>query len=126
MIPYVHFGCTSEDINNLAQSVMIKKYVNEKISYNIENLVSTVEKMAYDTRNISMLSHTHGQGATPTTVGKELEVFVYRWKKIAKKMGHIKLTGKFGGAVGNYAAHIVAFPDVNWIEISKEIGRAHV
>ena len=119
-IPFVHFACTSEDINNLAQSVMIKKFVNEKISDQIKELINTVEKRAFETRSTPMLAHTHGQPATPTTIGKELEVFVYRWRKIAKKIGDIEITGKFSGAVGNYAAHIVAYPDVDWITISKE------
>ena len=120
LIPFVHFACTSEDINNLAQAIMIKSFVNRKISYNAKELIDTVENMAIKTKDIPMLAHTHGQAATPTTVGKELEVFVYRWRKIARKIGSVEITGKFGGAVGNYAAHVVAYPDVNWINVSKE------
>ena len=120
LIPFVHFACTSEDINNLAQAIMIKSFVNRKISYNAKELIDTVENMAIKTKDIPMLAHTHGQAATPTTVGKELEVFVYRWRKIARKIGSVEITGKFGGAVGNYAAHLVAYPDVDWIKKSKE------
>ena len=94
--------------------------MNKKISDQIKELINTVEKRAFETRSTPMLAHTHGQPATPTTIGKELEVFVYRWRKIAKKIGDIEITGKFSGAVGNYAAHIVAYPDVDWITISKE------
>ena len=118
--PFVHFACTSEDINNIAQSLMIKHFIDEIISYNIEELINVVSKLSYNTKDIPMLAHTHGQGATPTTVGKELAVFVYRWKRMTKKMGEIKLLGKFGGAVGNYAAHKIAYPEVDWITVSQD------
>lgn len=115
----VHFACTSEDINNLAQSLMIRDCLNEIIIPSIKELIKNVNKKAIEYKAIPMLGHTHGQAATPTTVGKELAIFVYRWQYILDKMLSIKLKGKFSGAVGNFAAHKVAY-DVDWIDISKD------
>ena len=116
---FIHFGCTSEDINNLAYGLMIKSGLNEQFIPCAEELINTVSQKAREYRNIPMLAHTHGQPATPTTVGKELAVFVYRWKSILELIKNIKLRGKFSGAVGNFNAHIVAYPEIEWISISK-------
>lgn len=117
---YIHFGCTSEDINNLAYGLMIKNGLYNVFIPDAENLVDIVAKKAKEYRNIPMLAHTHGQPATPTTVGKELAVFVYRWQSILKLLKTINLRGKFSGAVGNFNAHVVAFPNLNWIKIGTE------
>lgn len=116
---FIHFGCTSEDINNLAYGLMIKNGLNGQFIPCAEELINTITKKAKEYRNIPMLAHTHGQPATPTTVGKELAVFVYRWKSILDLIKNIKLRGKFSGAVGNFNAHIVAYPEIDWISISK-------
>lgn len=117
---YIHFACTSEDINNLAYGLMIKNGLNNVFIPSAEELVNTVAKKAKEYRSIPMLAHTHGQPATPTTVGKELAVFVYRWQSILKLLKAINLRGKFSGAVGNFNAHVVAFPSLDWIKIGAE------
>ena len=116
---YIHFGCTSEDINNLSYSLMIKEGLENSFYPNANKLIDAVSEKAKEWASLPMLAHTHGQPASPTTVGKELAVFVYRWKSILELMKTIKLRGKFSGAVGNFNAHTVAFPNLNWIEISK-------
>lgn len=115
----VHFACTSEDINNLAQALMIKGCLNEVIVPAIKELIQNVNKKAVEYKSVPMLGHTHGQPATPTTVGKELAIYVYRWKYILDKIMSIRLKGKFSGAVGNFAAHKVVY-DIDWINIAKD------
>jgi adenylosuccinate lyase len=112
---FVHFACTSEDINNIAYNIMISSCLNDVVIPCIEELISNVKSAAIDYKNVAMLSHTHGQPATPTTVGKELAVFVYRWNSILNKIKNIKLKGKFNGAVGNFSAYVIAY-DIDWIE----------
>ena len=116
---FIHFACTSEDINNLAYNLMLKEALENVFLPTAKKLVDKVKEQAKALRSVPMLGHTHGQPATPTTVGKELAVFVYRWQSILDLLKGIKLRGKFSGAVGNFNAHSVAFPNLNWIEISK-------
>lgn len=116
----IHLTCTSEDINNLAYGIMINGLLNNVMIPNMEKMIDLVHEKANEYRNIPMLSHTHGQSATPTTVGKELEVFVYRWNSILKYIKEVKLRGKFSGAVGNYNAHIVSYPNIDWVNFTKE------
>lgn len=117
---YIHFACTSEDINNLAYNLMIKEGLENIFIPNAEKLIDTIAEKANEWRNVPMLGHTHGQAATPTTVGKELAVFVYRWKSILNLLKQVKLRGKFSGAVGNFNAHVVAFPNLDWLQIATE------
>lgn len=116
---YIHFACTSEDINNLAYNLMIKNAIENSFLANAKKLIDIVRKKSIEWKSVPMLAHTHGQPASPTTIGKELAVFVYRWESILKMLEGIKLKGKFSGAVGNFNAHLVAFPDFDWISISK-------
>lgn len=116
---YIHFACTSEDINNLAYNLMIKNAIENSFLANAKKLTSIVREKAIAWKSVPMLAHTHGQPASPTTIGKELAVFVYRWESILKMLENIKLKGKFSGAVGNFNAHLVAFPNFDWISISK-------
>ena len=116
----IHLTCTSEDINNLAYGIMINGLLNNVMIPNMVKMIDLVHEKANEYRNIPMLSHTHGQSATPTTVGKELEVFVYRWNSILKYIKEVKLRGKFSGAVGNYNAHIVSYPNIDWVIFTKE------
>lgn len=116
---YVHFACTSEDINNLAYGKMISDFLNNILFESIENLILNVKEKSKELAKVPMPSHTHGQIATPTTVGKELAVFVYRWESILKLIKNIKLKGKFSGAVGNFNAHILAYPEINWLAEAK-------
>ena len=106
---FVHFGCTSEDINNLAYALMCKDSREKILVPNIRKLINNVKEKAIEYRSVPMLSHTHGQPATPTTVGKELAIFVYRWEYIVDKLSKIEFCGKFSGAVGNYNAHVTAY-----------------
>lgn len=117
---YVHFACTSEDINNIAYGKMISDFLNDILFKNIEELILEVKNKSKELSNIPMASHTHGQIATTTTVGKELAVFVYRWEEIFGFIKNIKLKGKFSGAVGNFNTHIVAFPEIDWIKHAKK------
>ena len=116
---FVHFGCTSEDINNLAQALMVRHGLETAWLPDAEELVDDVWAMADATAALPMPSHTHGQPATPTTLGKELAVFGYRWDRQLKSFRAPRLLAKFNGAVGTYAAHSVAYPDVDWIGLSR-------
>lgn len=116
---FVHFACTSEDINNIAHSLMLKDALNSIIIPQMDEIIKAVESKAQELKDLSMLAHTHGQPATPTTVGKELAVFAYRWNYIKNKIMNIKLKSKFNGATGNFAAHSVCI-DIDWIEFAKE------
>ena len=116
----IHFACTSEDINNIAYGIMIKNLRDNVLVPNVEKLISTVKEKVKEYANIPMLSHTHGQSATPTTVGKELAIFAYRWDKILNKIKNEQITGKFNGTVGNFNAHLISYPNIDWIKISKE------
>ena len=92
---FVHFACTSEDINNIAHSLMLKDALNSIVIPQMDEIIKAVESKAQELKNLSMLAHTHGQPATPTTVGKELAVFAYRWNYIKNKIMDIKLKSKF-------------------------------
>lgn len=116
----IHFACTSEDINNLAYGIMIKELIQDVYVSNAYELIKTLEEKAKQYANTPMLSHTHGQNATPTTVGKELAIFAYRSKKILTKIKNEKISGKFNGTVGNFNAHVISYPNIDWIQISKE------
>ena len=117
---FIHFGCTSEDINNLAYALMLQEAKNTIIlplmSKFEECLTSMVQKYA----NQPMLSRTHGQIASPTTLGKELSNFLTRLRKTHNEFSEVIILGKFNGAVGNFNAHIVAYPDCDWIKLSRE------
>ena len=116
----VHFACTSEDINNIAYGIMEKELINDVFIPNVDKLEKILEEKAKEYANIPMLSHTHGQNATPTTVGKEISIFVYRINRILNKLKQEKLTGKFNGTVGNFNAHIVSYANVDWLNVAKE------
>jgi adenylosuccinate lyase len=116
----VHFGCTSEDINNLSHALMIKNAIEQVWRPQAEELTQALTDRAKDARDLSILAHTHGQPATPTTLGKELAVFVYRWQRQLKQLDHIEYLGKFNGATGNYNAHVSAYPNLNWENIAQE------
>lgn len=120
LVSFVHIGCTSEDINNTSYGNMIKNGLNDVWIKSAESLIDVISKLAKDNSNIPMLAHTHGQPATPTTVGKEFKVYEYRLKKSLENIKNIKITAKFNGATGTYAAISVAFPKYNWEELSKK------
>jgi|TARA_B110000116_G_scaffold259867_1_gene262408 adenylosuccinate lyase len=117
---FIHFGLTSQDINNTAVPYSIKKATEEVILPGINSLLDLLEINANKWENISMLARTHGQAATPTRMGKEMRVFIERIKNQLQLMNNIPFTAKFGGATGNFNAHHVAFPKINWISFANE------
>ncbi len=110
----VHFGCTSEDINNLAYALMLSDITKNYLLPLMEALTKSVSEAASTYSEIPMLSRTHGQPASPTTVGKELAVFAMRLERQKRRLETLRFTGKMNGAVGNYNAHVIAFPEVDW------------
>lgn len=119
-VSFVHFACTSEDINNIAHALMITDGLSNVIIPAMRKLINSVKCYAKENASVPFLAHTHGQPATPTTIGKELAVFVYRWNNLLDKIINIKLKAKFSGAVGNFSAHKVAYPNINWLEYNKK------
>ena len=120
LVSYVHIGCTSEDITNCAYANIIKTALHDVWIPEAEKLISILEDFAMRYADMPMLAHTHGQPATPTTVGKEFAVFVYRLRNSLDNVKAIKPKAKFNGATGNYAAISVAFPKENWPELAKK------
>lgn len=116
---WLHFSCTSEDINNLSHALMLKGGVGEIFLPRAEALVSGVAALAVATLEVPMLARTHGQPASPTTLGKELAVFVYRWQRQLRQLRSQEYLGKFNGAVGNFNAHASAYPDAPWPTIAE-------
>ena len=117
---FIHFGLTSQDINNTAIPYSIKKAVEEVILPELNDLLNLLEKNAIKWNNISMLARTHGQAASPTRMGKEMMVFIERIKNQLQLMIEIPYTAKFGGATGNFNAHHVAFPEINWVNFANK------
>lgn len=115
----VHFCCTSEDINNLAYSLMLKECLQREWLPLAGKMIDDVTALATETRSTPLLARTHGQPATPSTVGKELAVFVYRWKRQLRQLEQAEYLGKFNGAVGNYNAHTISHPDVSWEDVAR-------
>ncbi|ABL02697.1 Adenylosuccinate lyase [Candidatus Ruthia magnifica str. Cm (Calyptogena magnifica)] len=116
---FFHFACTSEDINNLSHALMLLEGRNVML-IKMRELLSLIVKLAQDNASVSMLSRTHGQTASPSTVGKEMANFAYRLKRQIKQLKSVKIMGKFNGAVGNFNAHICAYPDLDWQQISQD------
>jgi len=115
----IHFACTSEDINNLSYALMIKGAVEQVWLPRATALVEAVAAMARELRAVPLLAHTHGQPATPTTMGKELAVLAFRLKRQLARIGRVDYLGKFNGATGTYGAHVAAVPSANWPAISE-------
>ena len=115
---FLHFGCTSEDINNLAYALMLRAARAEAIQPKMRELRNRLKSMARDYAAVPMLSRTHGQTASPTTVGKELANVVKRLERAEQQFMAVVIRGKFNGAVGNFNAHAVAYPDADWPAIS--------
>jgi adenylosuccinate lyase len=111
---FIHFACTSEDINNLAYALMVRDARDRVLSPAVDALIEKLRTLAHDLADAAMLARTHGQPATPTTLGKELANFAHRLRGARSSMSDVKLTGKANGAVGNYNAHGVAYPHVDW------------
>jgi len=115
-----HFACTSEDINNLSYALTVRDAVREVWLPKLDEVIEELAMRAVDHRADAMLAHTHGQPATPTTVGKEFAVFVMRLKRLRQQLDSQEFLGKFSGATGTFAAHVAADPSQNWPAISKQ------
>ena len=117
---FLHFACTSEDINNLSHGLMLKAGRDDVLLPAMDEIIDTLSKQAQEYASQPMLSRTHGQTASPTTVGKELANVVYRLRKQREQVANIEIVGKANGAVGNYNAHITAYPEIDWPAFSQQ------
>ena len=117
---FIHFACTSEDINNLSHALMLNTAREEVLLPEWQNLIEKITALAKQYKAIPLLSRTHGQPASPTTVGKEMANVVYRLRRQYKQLQHIDILGKINGAVGNYNAHLSAYPNIDWHTFSEE------
>lgn len=117
---FVHFACTSEDINNLSHGLMLKRGIETVIKPTMLNIIAAIRKLAIELADYPMLSRTHGQTASPTTVGKELANVVYRLERQIKHIDQIEYLGKINGAVGNYNAHLATYPEIDWEKNADE------
>ncbi|OQY44035.1 MAG: adenylosuccinate lyase [Anaerolineaceae bacterium 4572_78] len=117
---FVHFACTSEDINNLAHALMLKKGIGCIWQGKAEMVIQAIDELAKKYQTVPMLAHTHGQAASPTTVGKEMAVFRHRLKRQLQFIKNQSYLGKINGAVGNFNAHQVAYPDMNWSQFAHD------
>ena len=113
-LEYIHFGLTSQDINNTAMPLMLRDAINEVLIPALEQCQDLLSNLIDEYEGIPLLAHTHGQPASPTTLGKEIKVFHYRINKQIELIKQYKHTGKFGGATGNFNAHKVAYPNYDW------------
>ena len=111
---FIHFGLTSQDINNTSVPLSMKDCHNEVLMPAYRNILHMLNERAEEWKDIPMLAHTHGQPASPTTLGKEIGVFAYRLRRQIEELDRIPFTAKFGGATGNFNAHLAAFPDIDW------------
>ncbi|WP_303721943.1 adenylosuccinate lyase [Malonomonas rubra] len=115
---FIHFACTSEDINNLSHALMLKDGLAALTPQQLE-IIASIRKLAKEFKNVPMLSRTHGQTASPSTIGKELAVFAARLQKQSEKIAAVELLGKLNGAVGHFNAHMAAYPEVDWVALTK-------
>lgn len=122
---WVHFACTSDDINNTAYALMLKEG-KEYISKNLDELLKKIEELAILNKKVPMMSRTHGQPASPTTVGKEFINFAHRIRVENNNLDDVVIEGKMNGATGNYNAHYFAFPDIDWIKASQNFIRDYL
>ena len=117
---FIHFACTSEDINNLSHALMLREGLDHGLLPAMERIVDRLAELAHEHAEQPMLSRTHGQTASPSTVGKELANVVHRLRRQVKQIRAVELMGKINGAVGNYNAHLSAYPSIDWAQNAKE------
>ncbi len=120
LLEWVHFACTSEDINNTAYALMVKHARQEVLQPQMLMLVETLDGLAFEHADLGMLSRTHGQSASPTTLGKEFKNVAARLLRQVQQFENIQILAKFNGAVGNFNAHASAYPDCDWITLSQQ------
>ncbi|WP_374487141.1 adenylosuccinate lyase [Zoogloea sp.] len=111
---FIHFGCTSEDINNVSHALMLRDGRDGVLLPSLDKIIARLVELAHQHAELPMLSRTHGQPASPTTLGKEMANVVYRLRRVRKAIAGVELTAKFNGAVGNYNAHLSAYPEFDW------------
>ncbi len=116
---FIHFACTSEDINNLAHALMLKTARDETMCPMLDQVATRLRGLAHEHAELPMMSRTHGQPATPTTLGKEMANVVYRLDRARSRITEVSLLGKINGAVGNYNAHLAAYPDYDWESFAR-------
>jgi adenylosuccinate lyase len=116
---FVHFACTSEDINNLSYALMLKEARDQVLLSRLDTLIARLRTLAHTNAAVPMMSRTHGQPATPTTLGKEVANFAYRLQRQRKRFAAVAIEGKINGAVGNFNAHLVAYPQVDWAALGQ-------
>jgi adenylosuccinate lyase len=113
-LEFIHFACTSEDINNLAYALMIREARDEVMLPRLDEVIEALKRLAHRHAGLAMLSRTHGQPASPTTLGKEMANFAHRLSRARSRIGAVPVMGKANGAVGNYNAHVAAYPGFDW------------
>ncbi len=117
---FIHFACTSEDINNLSYALMLREARSQVMLPQMESILQAITELAHQHAEQPMLSRTHGQSATPTTLGKEMANVAYRLKRQIEQFKDVPMLGKINGAVGNYNAHLSAYPELDWPAIAKK------
>ena len=123
-LEFIHFACTSEDINNLSHALMLKGGRNEVMLPALDTLINRLRSHAHQLADLPMLCRTHGQTATPSTLGKEMANVVHRLERARERIAGVVLLGKINGAVGNYNAHLSAYPDVDWEKLAQRFVEA--
>ncbi|HSN41108.1 MAG TPA: adenylosuccinate lyase [Burkholderiales bacterium] len=116
---FIHFACTSEDINNLCHALMLKRARDEVMLPALDRIIEKLGALAHGLADAAMLAHTHGQPASPTTLGKEMANIAWRLRRAREHFAGVSLLGKINGAVGNYNAHLAAYPDVDWENFAR-------
>jgi adenylosuccinate lyase len=117
---FLHFACTSEDINNLSHGLMLADARNQFLLPPLQEIINSLAELAAHYAAQPMLARTHGQPASPTTLGKELGVFIKRLQRQIKQLNDVQILGKMNGAVGNFNAHRIAYPEIDWMQISRD------
>jgi adenylosuccinate lyase len=118
---FIHFACTSEDINNLCHALMLTRGRDEVMLPALDGIVAKLKGLAHDLADASMLAHTHGQPASPTTLGKEMANVAWRLARARNRVAGVSLLGKMNGAVGNYNAHLAAYPTLDWEKLARAL-----
>jgi adenylosuccinate lyase len=118
---FIHFACTSEDINNTSHGMMLKTARNDVLLPSLRGVIAKLTELAHTNADLPMLSRTHGQPASPTTLGKEIANVVARLKRAEQRIAAVEILGKMNGAVGNYNAHLSAYPDFDWETFSRNV-----
>jgi adenylosuccinate lyase len=117
---FIHFACTSEDINNLCHGLMLKRARDSVMLPALDGIIEKLAALAHELAATAMLAHTHGQPASPTTLGKEMANVAWRLKRARERIAGVRLLGKINGAVGNYNAHLAAYPEVDWEKFARD------